>query len=96
MTCLTGKLWNPYTETILLKEIFVKSRRFISAVLEIVNSEFLVYLFFLSYKTQISIIYFLLTTVTYNSIFNFLLRSYESVGHTCGNDRGESVENFFQ
>ena len=95
MTCLTGKLWNPHTETILLQEIFVKSRRFISAVLENVNREFCLFIF-LSYKIQISIIYFLLTTVTYNSILNFLLRSYESAGHTCGNDRGESFENFFQ
>ena len=45
MTCLTGKLWNPYTETILLKEIFVKSRRFISAVLEIESREFRLFIF---------------------------------------------------
>ena len=55
-----------------------------------------VYLFFLSFQTQISIIYFLLTTITYYSTFNFLFRSYESVGHTCANNRGESFENVFQ
>ena len=57
MTCLTGKLWNPHTETILLKEIFVKSRRFISAVLENVNREFCLFIF--SYLPLLLIIQYL-------------------------------------
>ena len=63
MTCLTGKLWNPHTETILLKEIFVKSRGFISAVLENVNREFCLFIFskflFTSYLPLLLIIQYL-------------------------------------
>ena len=67
MTRLTEELWNPPTKTILRKEMFVKSNRYISAVLRDVKREFCLFIFF---KFSNLDIYYLLPTYHCYLLFN--------------------------